>query len=128
MSQANQSDYQPGELSSVQDEQKVLEGKGLSDSACSFTPLEENFDTVVAESKPDCKHCNARKEAIIRLIPDAVTRLAAKGRITWVSHEITNEFDILHVRVFEGDSEFDPSGFFERIELFFLENSKYRYF
>jgi hypothetical protein len=126
MSQAIQSDYQPGELFSVQDEQYVLEGKGSSDSACSFTALDDNFDTVMAESKPDCKHCTARKEAIIRFIPDAATRLARKARITWYSHEITNEFDILHVRVFGGQS--DPSDFFENIELFFLENSKYRYF
>jgi hypothetical protein len=123
MSQANQSDCQPGELSSLQDKQ----GKDSSGSACSFVADFDNFDTVVTKSKLDCKHCSARKEAITRLIPDAATRLAAKGEIRWASHDITSQYDKIFVSVPAGRTEFDPYGLSGYIELFFLENSKYRY-
>jgi hypothetical protein len=124
MSQASQYIHRPRELSSLQEEQEVLEKNDLSGSACSFVAQWDNFDTVVTNSKLDCKHCTARKEAIIKLIPDAATRLAKEGKITWHFHVITDRCDDIHIQVMEGDSELDPTGFWESIELFFLEKSK----
>lgn len=89
-------------------------------AVCFYVPYERSLDTIEAESLADCKHCAARKEAIVRLLPDMVPELASAPKITWRNHDIT---DVAH----SADIELvcsPESGYAHTLELFFLEDSK----
>lgn len=76
-----------GDESSLRNDQDGVEQGDPLGSKCSFTAHWENYDTIVAGAHPACRHCNARKEAIIRFIP-LLGMCLAETLFTFHDHEI----------------------------------------
>jgi hypothetical protein len=70
----------------------ILSDEGeVSSSRCFYNSWLENFDTIVAKTDPNCKHCNARKEAIIKMAPIIDVNLT-KILLTWGVHDLDEGF------------------------------------
>ncbi|OAK96301.1 HET-domain-containing protein [Phaeosphaeriaceae sp. SRC1lsM3a] len=123
MSEVFQFNQSSGSVCSVDGEQDVIDDEDTSGYTCSFIADDDTFDEIVAKSKPDCKHCTARKEAIVRLLPDVATRLSSLAEIRWWFHDINDKAEVMGVFLVGGKSAHYPVGFYKEIELFFLDDN-----